>query len=256
MIFNMVSKGGDGGGSVTQDQDGYIVLPSTGGGGGVTAELIQSWSYDKWIVEDEEIDLPSYSTNTQTLISSETLSPAIPLDASNYYYFLIMRGLTYPSYSTSTKYAGKPEYTIYTYIAALGSLPANTFRSFDGTASSNTVDSIADSSACPRVVYWISSSSIGFINAQYGGTFTPTAPTFSSNPTRTVSIKTPTLNSRGHATYCTETAYNEITDIRFQYILEVYRTPRQNTLVNISGHDQANVERVLDCIYNNNKKLI
>ena len=102
---------GGGGGSVTQDQDGYIVIPSTGGGGGSTtlkmgvirpdAELVQSWTYDKYIVEDEGVTLPTYSTTAQTLRASENLSPTAMVSSEEYDAMVVTRTLATPVYNSS-----------------------------------------------------------------------------------------------------------------------------------------------------------
>ena len=54
------------------------------------ATLIQSYTYDKWLINDEVLaSLPSYTTSATTLVASSALSPTITLDYDNYNYYVL-----------------------------------------------------------------------------------------------------------------------------------------------------------------------
>lgn len=62
-----------------------------------------------------------------------------------------------------------------------------------------------------------------------------------------MTVKSPVLGVRGHTTYFTNTYMNALTDIRYQYVIDVYRAPLGE--LNIDGweQDQA-LQHILDCI--------
>ena len=50
------------------------------------AELLRSYTYDKLLVKDLGITIPSYSTTSKTLVSSSSLSPTITMSYADYHY--------------------------------------------------------------------------------------------------------------------------------------------------------------------------
>lgn len=96
--------------------DDYIAQISGGGSNplkfGVLrpdAELIKTFSYDKYIVEDEKVTLPAYNTTTQTLKASETLTETVATDLTTYNYYVLIRMLTIPKYNTNAIAKGRFE---------------------------------------------------------------------------------------------------------------------------------------------------
>ena len=80
-------------GKVFLSADGTITTGSSSGGGGIQrivirpdAELWQSWTYDKYIVADEGVAIPAYTTSAQTLKASEQLAE-ITADVEHDRYF-------------------------------------------------------------------------------------------------------------------------------------------------------------------------
>lgn len=241
-----------GGGSVTQDQDGFIVLPPDGGGGGggggSSAELLQKWTYDKLIVEDEEITLPAWSSSSQILKASADLSPSVNCDLDDYNYFYVLRCLAYPIYKNNDDYAGKTEYSIYVHCAQLMCLPADKISSKSGLHISSDYITVASASQV-YCIYWLNNNTVNRSNTLYGGTFTHTNPTYSNG---TWTLKTPQLGMRGGSSYYSQTAYDNTDDIRFQYVIELYRTSKQDISV-ISLMSQ--VDHIVDNLNNNNWTL-
>lgn len=73
------------------------------------AELIKTFSYDKYIVDDEEVTLPAYNTTAQKLKASESLTETITTDLTTYNYYVLIRMLTIPEYNTTAKAKGRFE---------------------------------------------------------------------------------------------------------------------------------------------------
>ena len=96
--------------------DDYIAQISGGGGSSLKfgvlrpdAELIKTFSYDKYIVEDEEVTLPAYNTTAETLKASETLTETVATDLTTYNYYVLIRMLTIPKYNTNAIAKGRFE---------------------------------------------------------------------------------------------------------------------------------------------------
>lgn len=209
-----------------------IILTDVTSGGGSPkkfvmrpdAELVQSYSADYLAVADKGATLPSYSTSNQTVVASANLSPKVSIDFTNYDYFVTMRGLAIPQYNTTTKQKGRCDYLATSYVYELLVLPANDAHSIDGTKSyaSSSAVFIPHGSA-GRECYWTSSTAIGVGNsASYGTYVTGTAPAISGS---TVTIKSPVCGIRGHTSYMTSGAWSTMTDIRYQWIIEVWKAP-------------------------------
>ena len=104
-----------------------------------------------------------------------------------------------------------------------------------------------------RLLYWSSGTALStYTSTTYGLTQPVTAPAISSS---TLTIKTPTLSFRGHSSYLNSTYYSYVTDIRLQYIIEVYRAPKSNLNIDGWGSEQQS-KYILNCINNNNQKLL
>lgn len=191
------------------------------------AEKVYTLAYDKYIVADEGVDFPAYTTSAKTLKASETVSPTVSYDSTHYNYLIAERALSIPEYSVTSKAKGRVEYSFASAFYELVDYPANTIsgildnkkltsRSYSTFSAGNNVG----------LVYWSSGTAIArYATASYGVAQTITAPTAGAS---TITIKTPALIARGHATYFTSTYMNAVTDVRYQYIIEVYRVPKNN----------------------------
>lgn len=191
------------------------------------AEKVYTLAYDKYIVADEGVDFPAYTTSAKTLKASETVSPTVSYDSTHYNYLIAERALSIPEYSVTSKAKGRVEYSFASAFYELVDYPANTIsgildnkkltsRSYSTFSAGNNVG----------LVYWSSGTAIArYATASYGVAQTITAPTAGAS---TITIKTPALIARGHTTYFTSTYMNAVTDVRYQYIIEVYRVPKNN----------------------------
>lgn len=187
------------------------------------AELVERYTYDKRLVADEGIALPAYSTTARTLKASVSLTPTVALDYDNYRYFIVERMLAAPDYSAATKAKGREEYFADSHVYEVAEIPANSFVAADGKAITTRTVVVCGQSML-RMLYWSSATAIALYTATtYGIAMGATAPTIASGA---LTLKSPMFLIRGSTTYLTSAMWALIEDIRFQYVIEVYRAPK------------------------------
>lgn len=189
------------------------------------AELIQTWTADEKIVEDLGLTLPAYATSAQTIQTGANLTPTITINRTAYNYYIVMRGLAIPIYNTETKRKGRCEYGASIYLYELTNIPSGDIQTLDGSKTITAVNqAVTANGSGGRELYWSSATAIGVVNSvTYGAYVTGQAPAISST---TLTIKEPNYGIRGNTSYMTSAAWAEITDIREQYVIEVYRAPK------------------------------
>lgn len=210
------------------------------------AELIQSYTFDQYAVADLGLTIPAYTTTAQNLKTSTNLSPTVSVDLTNYRYIIAERFLTIPEYSVTTKGKGRQEYTWCSYIYEITRANANEFATIiDPTKKITTVQNLISTNTLFRLLYWSSSSAIALYSSNgYGAYQTPTTPSVSGT---TLTVKSPVLAVRGSTTYFTNTYMNALTDIRYQYVIDVYRAPMNN--LNVDGWEQdQTLQHIIDCV--------
>lgn len=212
------------------------LITGTGSGGGGTlkvgairpdAVLDSSWTYDKYIVADEHVTLPAYSTNTQTLKTSAALVTSKSLDNTQYDYIITQRGTAMPVYSTSTKGAGRFAYSVSAYQTEIGCVPSSMLV-FDGATSDRYANAAYTEGTFSVSMYWRSASAIRAASSLYGIYLIFSAPsiTVSTSGTPSVTINSPDLGIKGSTTYLSSTYWSNLTDIRYQYIIQLWKVPR------------------------------
>lgn len=218
------------------------------------AEIIKTYSYDKMIVADEEITIPAYTTTATVLKASENLADTITLDYANYNYYVVERMLSIPSYSVTSKAKGRVEWNMSSALYEIADIPANTFASLLDPTKKYTSRSVSVTAAgtFPRLVYWSTTTAVtAYATAAYGTYQTVTAPTITSG---VLTVKTPAFGVRGHATYFSSTYFNALTDIRNQWVIEVWKAPKDN--LNVDGWSVfQNASKVIDCLNTGTHKL-
>lgn len=218
------------------------------------AEKVKTWTYDKKIYADEGISVPAYTTTATTLKASEALSnDTYTMDNANYNYFLVQRSLSIPIYSVTTKAKGRVEYHASSYLYDINDIPPSTIQAILNTT--KYTDRIVGYSgqSTNRLVYWSTSSALSaYSTTAYGVIAVSQAPTISNG---VITISTPNLNIRGHTTYYTSTYMNATTDIRYQWIAELWRSPK-NTLGVDGWASTQNILKVFDCAKSSTHKLI
>lgn len=214
-------------------------------------EFLQRYTHDSLLVEDDGITIPAYSSSSTTILAAANLTPTITLDYANYNYYAVEAFLTIPTYNTDTPAKGRNEYGIGAVLYELLDVPANTFIAANGTKyTSRAVGAVLASAY--RLLYWSSASALGVYTAtSYGVAQVAAAPTVSSGKW---TIKAPSVAMRGSTTYLTSAVWGTITDIRRQYVIEVYRAPKDNLNVDAWGLNQL-ADKILSDVNNNNWTL-
>lgn len=210
---------------------------SGGGGGGAIkvgalrpdAELVKTWSDDYMVVEDKGITIPSYSTSSTTLVASETLE-TISVSPSGYRYYFTSKHLTIPNYSIATKGNGRQDYCYFAAYSEYLFQPARQIVALDGSASySSTYTLMNNYGTIVRNVAWSSATAIRVGSSSYGAYQNVGNPTASSSH---FTVKSPSVSVRGNTSYMASTYMNALTDIRVQYIIQLWRVPVSETVPN------------------------
>lgn len=234
-------------GVVAQNIQPIIVRPD--------AVLVEKYTYDKYIVEDEKVTWPGYTTTSTTLKASQALTPTVTLDYANYNYYVIERTLSIPEYSITTKGKGRAEYNFSAAAYEIVEFPANTFSAIiDPTLKygSRNVTLYATGNVIRLIYYSTATALSAQATAAYGVPQTITAPAVSSG---VLTINSPALITRGHTTYFTTTYMSAVTDVRYQYVVEVYKAPKSS--LNFNGWmEYNNALRIVECADSSNHKLI
>lgn len=217
------------------------------------AEIIKSFTYDKMLVAGEGLTLPTYTTTATTLKASASLAGTVSVDLVNYDYYIVERMSCIPTYSVTSVGKGRVEFWVGATLYELVSVPPNTFCSLINPSLKIT----SRTNACfpqtaSRLLYYSSGTAITAYNSAGYGTYqTVTAPTISGS---TMTVKSPAFGIRGHTTYFTSTYFNALTDVRYQYVIDVYRT-KKDTL-NLAGWGTLqNHLQTLDCTLSSTGKL-
>lgn len=197
------------------------------------AELVTSYSYDKHLYADEKIEPIAYTTTSTTVKASASLTPTVTCNFTDYSYMVLIRMATIPEYSISTVGKGREEYALNGAIYEITETPANEIAAIiDPTNKYTSIGSaVYQAGNFVREVYYSSGTAITFYgSASYGYNQTATAPSLSGS---TLTLKSPAFIVRGNATYFVNTYMNAVTDVRYQYIIEVWRAPKDN--LNLDG---------------------
>lgn len=214
------------------------------------AELVETWTMDSYAVADLGLTIPAYSTANATLKTGATLA-TLTGDPLRYRYFITERMLTIPEYSITTLAKGREEYTMgfaqYEWLYN----PSGQQQTIINPSKGYGVYSQMQAATLGREVYWTSATAVGvYTSSAYGANQAFVAPTIASN--KNITIKSPQIAIRGHATYLAKTFFDAIEDIRCQYVIELWRVP----LTGIDGWVfGTQMDSVLDDIKNNGGTL-
>lgn len=227
---------------------------ASGGGGGAIkmgvlrpdAELWQRFTYDRWIVADEGVTIPAYVTTAQTLKASETVATITNIDTDEYSYYVLLRGLTIPKYVSGTASGrGKP---IYHAISQNYELSVNDSQTIapSGISYSGGAYVTTNTASESVIVYYstvgVCGAALGS-NSSYGCYQQNVGPSLSQTQ---ISLNSPRLNMRGNTTIFTQTYWNALEDIRYQYVIEVYRAPNGGEYFD-GFNGQSHLTHTLSC---------
>ena len=207
------------------------LVTGTSSGGTVTlkegairpdAEKVKTWTFDQMLVEDLEVTPTAYTTAATTVIASENLTATYSVDYTNYDYLMCEKVLCTPQYNVSTYGKGRFVYNSTLAVYELLEIPKNTFVDGSRTYAQRQA-AIAARGSQYRGIYYSSATAITGITSAYGDYGVVVAPAVSSG---TVTMKTPTWSVKGHGTYFTSTYMNAVSDVRLQYVFEMWRVPK------------------------------
>ena len=218
------------------------------------AELVKSFSYDKHIVADESITIPAYTTDQTILKATSALSETYTISYTDYNWYILLRTLTIPEYSVTTKGKGRQEYQFGCAMYEITEMEANTIAAIIDPSVKVTSRSVSlySTTAVGRHIYWSSGTVLAaYASGSYGANQGIVAPTLSSG---VITFNTPDLRVRGSTSYLTNTYMNALTDIRYQWVIQVYRAPKAN--LNLDGWGQGTqAKHIIDCAQSSSHKL-
>lgn len=216
------------------------------------AELIQSYRYDKHIVEDEGVTLPAYSTTAKTLKDSSALSPEITIDTGSNKILIVERFLSIPEYSPDDIGKGRVEYTLGEAVYEVTKVTPKGMKAIADNKGYENNDRLLVTASSARVLYRTTETAVSVnTTGTYGAYQTPTPPTINYN---SIVVASPQLRVRGSATYFTNTFMNALSDIRYQYAIDVYAAPATGKSTRGWEHDQL-LRHVITCANSRNHKL-
>lgn len=240
--------------------EGDVILTDvTSSGGGSTvkigalrpdAELVQTWTYDKMYVEDEAGTIPAYSTSDNVLLSFGNLTPTVSVNFADYDYVTTIRVLIIPSYSNQTISKARQVcfYTVGT--SELLKYPQTQYVSGVTTSMSTVICTYEQ----PRIVYWSSTTSVASATSstKYGVYANITGVTLSpfGSDSATLTPRSPSFYIRGSSTYLDSTNWALLDDIRLQYVIELWRSPK-GTVNGFASKSQ--IDHVIDCFTTDGK---
>ena len=216
------------------------------------AEKVQTYTYDKLLVQDESITIPAYTTTSTTIKAGAALSTTYTTDYDNYNYYILERFVISPVYSSTSNAKGREEYNVTSTLYELTDIPPNNFISASGKVFTNHSVAMTATGNLTRTLYWSSGSAVSvYTSASYGLVQVAVAPTLSSG---VITVNSPNINIRGNATYLSSTYWGYMTDIRAQYVIEIYRVAKATNAINGWGQT-TQMQHILDCMSNNNWTL-
>lgn len=204
------------------DASGALTTGTASGGGGSVAELVQKWTYDKLWVTDEGETIPAYTTTATTLRSSATLG-TITVYTNDYDYYIVGKMLVYPIYS-SRPTGTFEDFFVRSYLGAYLKREANTVTGAAYGRTNGSRITLTQNDTQYNLGYGSDASTFNAGTFDYGVTMGANYTQWSASSTGgTASVKSPTFKIRGGSSYLNQASWELITDIRFQYIFELYR---------------------------------
>lgn len=215
------------------------------------AELWKTWTYDKLIVADEGITIPAYSTTQQALKTSVRLEE-ITLDDSNYKYFVVARTLSIPIYNTTEIGKGRFEWGATTHMFEDVTVSGEKFKTLvDGSSASATSIGFSGGNYYRGVNYGVYVTPVTQTTNTYGTWQSFSSPSFGSGKLR---INSPSFVMRGNDNSFSQQFWEATTDIRYQYVIELWRAPIGS--LDYDGWQWSqSFDHILDCLYSNDHKL-
>lgn len=239
-----------------------VKLTGTAAGGSIQfsairpdAELVQRYSVDRLLVADDGVTLPEAPTAAKVdLVASQSL-PDITTDLTNYKYFVNQRAIAYPIYSSTEISRGRFEYSVCESCYEGLSFDSGEFVSLVDSEKNyaNGVYVFVGSSQYRGVYFTAATGTIGvYTSSTYGLYVVFSTPALTSSVIR---LSTPSLSVRCQANIYDEPFWDSTTDIRYQYIIEVWRAPRGTDRDMDGWSNTMQMERSLGCVLSQSHTL-
>lgn len=218
------------------------------------ARLIRTWKYDRYAVADENVTLPTTYSTSEFLLKDTYYVDNVDMDWFNKTYALCTRMLVIPEYSTDVIAAGRQDYFFYTNLSEFTVIPANTFKKYAIEDSYGTSIGTNSTNSNYRLFYFTNSTDQNSaLSTSYGARGVMVNPSWSTLDAY-LKPSAPSFKLTGHSSYLNQTYYEALTDIRLQYVIDLYEAPKGNL-----NHDglslyQGNLH-IADDIINNNWTL-
>lgn len=216
------------------------------------AVLDKSWTYDKRIVADEELTIPEYSTTQHTFIASGTLEE-LSINPQNYKYYVIEKALAIPEYSHNDSGRGRFEWSMSHSCYELNWEPMSNYHALSTDTIAATNAAVFTGAARYVGVYWYSQSTVTlYTSTSYGIWISLVAPSYASGVYK---ISSPNIIIRGQPNILDQPFWEALTDIRYQYKIELWKVPVGS--LNYDGWQFAQTsESILDCVYSPTHTLV
>lgn len=220
------------------------------------AELIHTVSYDRMLVEDEGVEIPAYTTAETQLITVQSLSPNIPIDLDLYDYTVITRTLTIPIYNNQAQIGAY--WHDYYSVVAIVEIVYTPPRTFTGIISGESVDTptlSANTKTSARRIRrnknntdWEATTSTTY------GIRQSTSNVIVGSARNNLTLRTPTVAIRGASSDFPQACWEALEDVRLQYVMDVYRSPKNNLNLDGWGLSQE-MNFIADCVNSADHKL-
>ena len=189
------------------------------------AERVGLYQYDKLMVHDLEKTLPSYTTSANQLLSSVYMTPRVPCDDEHYDYLILSQVLAYPIYDDQTFSAGKFGQFYSVNIADRVMIDENELKIVNSNVSRASSQS-----------YLFQTNHKGQVYYGADGVAVTTTNIFQSDVTVSINnnnefnIQQGSFKINGNSTFFSSSWWSHMTDIRLQYIHEIYALPKSSTV--------------------------
>lgn len=218
-----------GGGYVTQDANGYIILPSTGGGGGSTwswmgenPTLAKDYGTTKVWLKDTGYATWTPSTTSTKIADSVNLEACTGMNYDDYDYIIVGKVHSHFEYGSGATGTAQPSDYYVVYYNYIYGINSNKENMDNGTINNATSRSINGQSG----LFYLNTAGVqSFGNYSYGVTVY-TAPSLTVNYSfGTVTPKSPQMNAVCNASYFSTdnaVAVNQNTSY-YEYRVLIYR---------------------------------
>ena len=156
------------------------------------------------------------------MIGSTNLQTVLP-DYVAYDYEVLLRFLAIPKYATESTANYRQCYHFGAYVFEITEIPSQTIAWGSSTMNGARVNV----KLCQQYwsVYWYTNVLQANVQ-QYGAYIAGFSPTVATTTGGNITVKSPALMLCGGTNYFPQSQWNDLTDVRYQYVLELYRTAK------------------------------